>query len=372
MWLAEYIDDIRDSTNNGLIYAEECDLSSLYSIRKFVTRWLDNATPRRLDGVICLAAECIPRGKERQITMDGVERQIGINYLAHFQLLTLLGPSLRVQPPGRDVRILIATCSSQGLVQELDMDDLGWEKRRYPKSEPWKLYGMSKLLLGLFAREYQEQLMKYERKDLAPCNVRINLVNPGLLRSPSTRRFISMGSIWGLVIYLILYPIWWLFFKSLEQGAQSFYFALFAPIFMKVEGGNLIQECKILTKIRKEYNDRELQQELFTKTEELIKKLETASAIERNRNQTKEEKELAKKAEIAKKSDLTKKPETTEDLEYKIKALRNQIGIASGSSQGSQELPLFPDDDALKNMKDVKVGSSSKSSGAKKRKSKKT
>ena len=41
-WIAEYIEDLRDKTNNGLIYAEECDLNSLYSIRKFATKWLDN------------------------------------------------------------------------------------------------------------------------------------------------------------------------------------------------------------------------------------------------------------------------------------------------------------------------------------------
>ena len=165
-WVAEYIEDLRDKTNNGLIYAEECDLSSLYSIRKFATRWLDNQPPRRLDGVICCAAECIPRGKSRQITMDGVERQIGINYLAHFHLLTLLGPSLRVQPPDRDVRVLIATCSSQNL-GDVDLNDLLWSNKRYPATQPWKVYGTSKLLLGLFAKEYQRQLMGYERKDKA-------------------------------------------------------------------------------------------------------------------------------------------------------------------------------------------------------------
>ena len=60
--------------------------------------------------------------------MDGVERQIGINYLAHFHLLTLLGPSLRVQPPDRDVRVLIATCSSQNL-GDVDLNDLLWSTR---------------------------------------------------------------------------------------------------------------------------------------------------------------------------------------------------------------------------------------------------
>ena len=57
-------------------------------------------------------------------------------YLAHFHLLTLLGPSLRVQPPDRDVRVLIATCSSQNL-GDVDLDLL-WSDKRYPATQPWK------------------------------------------------------------------------------------------------------------------------------------------------------------------------------------------------------------------------------------------
>ncbi|RCK55808.1 hypothetical protein Cantr_05520 [Candida viswanathii] len=369
-WVAEYVEDLRDRTNNGLIYAEECDLSSLYSVRKFATKWLDNTPPRRLDGVICCAAECLPRGTARQVSVDGVERQMGINYLAHFHLLTLLGPSLRVQPPDRDVRVLVANCSSLNL-GDVDVEDLLWEKKQYPSAQPWKVYGSSKLLLGLFAKEYQRQLMAYERKDQTPCNVRINMVNPGLVRTPSTRRFISMGTIWGLILYLLMYPIWWLFLKSLTQGAQSFYFALYAPIFMKIEGGNLVQECKIMTKARKEFNDEELQKQVFEKTEELIKKLEMQSAIERKKHENATGKTAQKKkAELARKKDIHIKPETPEELEHKLNTLRSQIGIGA-SSPG--EMPLFPDEDALKNAKSSSTSSGvkQKSSNRGKRKSKK-
>ncbi|WLF76874.1 hypothetical protein PVL30_000579 [Lodderomyces elongisporus] len=362
LWLAEYIEDLRDQTSNSLLYAEECDLNSLYSIRKFVTKWLDNQPPRRLDGVICCAAEAIPRNSQRQITVDGVEKQIGINYLGHFHLLTLLEPSLKVQPPDRDVRVLIATCSSQNL-GEVDLEDLLWENKRYPVSQPWKLYGTSKLLLGLFAKHYQRQLMAFERKDQAPCNIRINMVNPGLVRSPSTRRFLSMGTIWGLILYVLLFPIWWLCLKSVGQGAQTFYFGLFAPIFPKIEGGNILQECKIVTKSRREYSDEELQEKVFHNTQELIKKLETQSAMERNKNKSKEELLKEKEEKLKKKRDLNIQPKSTEELEHKLDALRSQIGIGTSSgvkSNGAaEELPLFPDEEALKNAR-----STARSSGA--------
>lgn len=352
LWVAEYIEDLRERTSNPLIYAEQCDLNSLHSVRKLATRWLDNATPRRLDGVICCAAEAIPRNLSRQITVDGVEKQMGINYLGHFHLLTLLEPSLKLQPPDRDVRVLIATCSSQNL-GEVDLQDLLWEKKQYPTSQPWKVYGTSKLLLGMFAKHYQKRLMEYERKDKAPCNIRINLVNPGLVRTPSTRRFISMGTLWGLMLYLVTFPIWWLFLKSVYQGAQTFYFGLYAPILMKMEGGHLLQECKIMTKVRNEIDDDELQEKVFHNTTELIKKLEIQSAIERKKNKTQEEIEQEKKAELQKKRDISVQPKTTEELNHKLNTLRSQIGIGGGSSvtNSGSEMPLFPDETDLRNLK---------------------
>ncbi|KAI3404339.2 hypothetical protein KGF56_002859 [Candida oxycetoniae] len=364
LWLAEYIEDMRDRTSNPLIYAEECDLNSLYSVRQFVTKWLDNVPPRRLDGVICCAAESIPRNSQRQITIDGVERQIGVNYLAHYHLLTLLQPSLQVQPPDRDVRVLIATCSSQSL-GELDLQDLIWENKRFPKEQPWKLYGSSKLLLCLFAKHFQKELMAYERKDQAPCNIRINMVNPGLVRTPSMRRFISMGTIWGLILYLIMWPFWWICLKSCSQGAQTFFFGLYSPILMKMDGGLVLQECKILGSMaRKEYSDEELQKEVFQKTQELIKKLEVQSAVERKKNKTKEELEKEKNAKLKKEKDLSIQPRSTKELEQKLNTLRDQIGITNKSSllpsDGVEELPLFPDKEALKTAKEISGGGQNK------------
>lgn len=282
-WLIEYIDDLRESTGNFMIYAEECNLNSLYSIRKFATRWLDNKPPRRLDGVICLAAEAIPIGKPRQTTEEGVEKQLGINYLSHYHLLTLLAPALRSQPPDRDVRVLVASCASQSL-GEVDLKDLLSENKRYQQNKSYKVYGTSKLLLGLFVKEMQRRCNQYERKDNMPCNIKFNMVNPGMMRTPSTRRFLSMGTIWGLILYLILFPVWYLFFKNAYEGQQSFLYALWAPQFLQIDGGHFIQECKIITPSRKEFQDEELQKKVYEQTESIIGRLEKQSALkERNK-----------------------------------------------------------------------------------------
>ena len=59
-FIVDYIDDLRETTNNSLITAEQVDLSSLHSIRKFATKWVDNAPPRRLDMIILCANTFTP------------------------------------------------------------------------------------------------------------------------------------------------------------------------------------------------------------------------------------------------------------------------------------------------------------------------
>ncbi|GMF54966.1 unnamed protein product [[Candida] boidinii] len=227
-------------------------------------------------------------GKTRESSIDGVELQTAVNYLGHVHLLKLLEPALKSQPADRDVRVLVTSCITQS-TGEIDPDDILWNKRKYPSNRPWRVYGSSKLLLNMFAKEYQRRLENYVRSDKAPCNVRINVINPGVIRSPSTRRFLSMGSLFGLLLYLILYPIWWLFLKSCVQGAQSFLYAIYCPLLMDIRGGNYIKECSIISKsARKELEDETLQAEIFDKTLTLIEGLEKESAIQRKKDQLKE------------------------------------------------------------------------------------
>lgn len=346
-WTVDFVEDMRTRTDNFMIYAEECDLNSLHSVRKFATKWLDSKPPRRMDGVICCASEAIPSGRERQFTTDRAEKQIGINYLSHYHLLTLLSPALKVQPPDRDVRVVIATCASQGLGQ-IDENDILWEKRQYPQKHPWQVYGTSKLMLGLFACELQRRLENFERKDKAPCNVRVNIVNPGFMRSPSTRRFVSMGTVWGLIMYVILYPIFYLFLKSTSQGAQSIFYALYAPVFKESYGGNLVQECKIIKPARKEYGDEELQKRLFDATEKHIAALERNSAIQRKKDEkaadaNKKESSTRDNGKSAQ-SLLAAKPTSPSELDEKLRILKNSLGVPTAPPD---PIPLHPQPDHL-------------------------
>ena len=343
IWLTDYIEDLRESTGNEMIYAEDCDLSSLYSIRKFATKWLDNKPARRLDGIICLAGESLPMGKLRSNSIDGIEIQMAINYLGHYQLLTLLEPALKVQPPDRDVRVLVSSCLSQNLGQ-IDLNDLLWEERSYPQRSPWKVYGTSKLLLNMFAKEFQRKLESVERADKQPCGVRVNIVNPGIVRSPSTRRFLSFGTIWGLLLYLVLYPIFWLILKSTQMGMQSYIYALNSPEIFPLKGGQYIKECKIIEQeSRKELHDPELQKKVFEITAAKIDKLERASALERNKNKSKKKDEKVEKNSAKSPGVDSSSTERAAEIERaRISVFASAFSGAGASAGAGAADPLFP------------------------------
>lgn len=274
-FLVDFVDDLRVSTNNELIYAEQVDLSSLHSIRVFATRWVDNAPPRRLDMVILCADNLVPKFGIISETQDALDPVWAINYLANFHLLGILSPAIRGQPPDRDVRIVFATCPSY---VGGDLKPLKGTRDPLP---PGKGYETSKLACMIFAQAFQKHLDAYERPDKQPNNARVILVDPGFTRTPGTRRWLTMGSLWGLLLYLVMWPFWWLVLKSPVQGAQGFLRAAMEEELGKGAGGKLLRECKEAEFSRKEIRDEDIQKRLWAFSEKQIEALEKDGAVKR-------------------------------------------------------------------------------------------
>lgn len=276
-FLAEYVDDLRAKTKNELIYAEQVDLASLHSIRLFATKWVDNAPPRRLDMIILCADTISPRFGLATTTHDKLEPNWGINYLANFHLLSILSPAIRAQPADRDVRIIFGTCSSY-----LGGSDLATLKdSRNPLPVGGKAYGTSKLATMVFATAFQKHLDAYQRPDKQAPNARVILVDPGFSRTPGTRRWLTMGSLWGLLLYLCLWPLWWLVLKSPLQGAQSFLRAAMEADFGRGRGGRFVKECREVAVLRKQVRDEDVARELWGFSERQIEALEKEGALRR-------------------------------------------------------------------------------------------
>lgn len=319
-FLADYIMDLRTATNNELITAEYVDLSSLYSIRKFATKWVDNAPPRRLDMIILCANTITPGWSKPDVTEDGIDAVYGLNYVANFHLLSILSPALRAQSPGRDVRIIFATCASYmggALPPSITSDPKSTPKSSKASKSPTvaattsaSTYATSKLALMTFAHAFQKHLSNYTRPDKQPVNARVLIVDPGFTRTPGMRRFLTFGSLWGLLVYLITYPLWYIILKSPEQGAQSFLYAAMEAKFGMGDGGWLIKECRERKLMKEDVIQNEgVQQRLWKETETLISKLEKESAVIRAKKAKKNESRTAEQGSVVetKPSDSTRK-----------------------------------------------------------------
>ncbi|KAL8669413.1 MAG: hypothetical protein Q9168_006001 [Polycauliona sp. 1 TL-2023] len=271
-FLVDYIEDLRSATNNELVHAEQVDLSSLHSIRLFATKWVDNAPPRRLDMIILCANTMTPRFGVAHLTQDNIESNWGINFLANFHLLGILSPAIRAQPPDRDVRIVFSTCSGHIGGQINALKDT---RSPLPKG---KEYGTSKLAIMVFAQAFQKHLDGFKRPDSQPNNARVVIVDPGLTRTPGMRRWLSLGSLWGLLVYVIMWPVWWLTLKSPEMGAQSFLYAAMEADLGRGAGGKYIKECKEQVFLRKEIKDEAVAKKLWEFSDKQIESLEKEDA----------------------------------------------------------------------------------------------
>ena len=125
---------------------ELLDLNSLASVARFAT-----AQDGVIDILINNAAVMGLPNRER--TEDGFERQIGVNYLAHFALTLRLLDAIRAAPAGGRI-VNIASLAHRRAT--LDLDDFQSDK----SYSPMGAYGRSKLAMLIFAIELQRRAEK--------------------------------------------------------------------------------------------------------------------------------------------------------------------------------------------------------------------
>lgn len=327
-FIVDFIQDLRDETNNQLITAEQVDLASLHSIRTFATKWIDNAPPRRLDMVILCANTITPGTSDIQSTSEGVELNWQVNYLGNFHLLSILSPALRAQPPDRDVRVVFGTCNSymggdllhitQGVGSKSKDSKQKLDKSfsAPTKFSPGNAYATSKLALTTFALAFQKHLAVYKRPDGSPNNAKVLLADPGLCRTPGTRRWLTRGSLFGLLLYLITYPLWLLVLKSPDSGSQSFLYACMEEKFARGTGGVLIKEVKERAYLRKDVEDEDAQKKLWQYSEQMVQEAEKRGAEyrakrKREEQEAKDEEEAVKQMQDYKEKVGKKDSKTT-------------------------------------------------------------
>lgn len=193
---AAAIAQIRAGVPSAAMRFELCDLASLRSIADCAERLRNRHD--RIDLLINNAGVMVP--PTRQETADGVELQLGTNYLGHFALTGHLLPLLR-RARGSRVVSLSSVAAREGAI---DFDDLNAEGAY----RPMPAYSQSKLACLIFALELQR------RSDTARWGVASIAAHPGIARTDLLHNAPGRWSAMGLARSLL-----WFLFQPAAQGA---------------------------------------------------------------------------------------------------------------------------------------------------------
>lgn len=188
--------DIRSTVKDARLGLLELDLSSLDSVRRAATAFLE--AHRRLDVLINNAGLILG---DRRETEDGFESTFGINHLGHFLLTNLLLERLKASAPSRVVNV---ASDAHRVSKGLDFEDLMRVRRTYAGMP---VYGDSKLANILFTRELARRL--------EGTGVVAHAVHPGVVRT----RFAADGDVEGLFATLV--KIAGPFMLTPAKGAQT-------------------------------------------------------------------------------------------------------------------------------------------------------
>ena len=147
------------------------DLGKQVSVQKAAAEVLEKVD--RIDALMCNGA--IAQVPTRQLTVDGWESQMGVNYFGHFTLQALLFPLIE-KSKGR-----IVTVGSMGYdmgIKTIKFDDLNWDKNYTPNDA----YSQSKLAQIMTIYELQDRLAKAGKTEVKayachPGSSRTNLIN---------------------------------------------------------------------------------------------------------------------------------------------------------------------------------------------------
>ncbi len=231
----------------------DLDLADLESVRRCAENL--GADLDRLDLLVNNAGVmAIPR----QETVQGFERQFGVNYLGHFALTGALLPLLLATPGSRIVNVS-SIAHRHG---RINFDDLHGQR----KYSPFGAYAQSKLANLLFTLELQRRLASKDAGTICAS------AHPGF--SATNLQYVAArekGSRFELIVMRILNA---LFSQSAEQGALP---QLYAAAATGVRGGDYfgpdrwMQTRGLPKKVRAKETayDQEAAQELWRRSVEM-------------------------------------------------------------------------------------------------------
>jgi len=144
------------------VMSVEMDLSNLDSVRTAATEILEKVP--RIDALICNGA--IAQVAVQELTVAGLESQLGVNHMGHFLLCGLLFE--RIDASAGRIVVVGSLAYKQGL-RRIKFEDLNFDS----DYTPWASYAQSKLAQMMFGFELQRRVVAAGR------NIIVQVCHPG-------------------------------------------------------------------------------------------------------------------------------------------------------------------------------------------------
>ena len=153
----------------------------------------------------------------RELTVDGIERQVQINHLGHFVLTSLLSPKL-----AKDARIVNVSSEAHKIARFSSGMDFDYCWTGEPGYGAWRSYGQSKLANILFSQELQR------RANQAGLQWKVSSLHPGAVHTDLARHLIgienwerSKSSNGGSLLVSAVQNTLSIILKTVQQGATT-------------------------------------------------------------------------------------------------------------------------------------------------------
>lgn len=180
------IEKLKETLGSDIdVSAIKMDLADQASVKAAAQEVLSSVA--QVDALLCNAA--IAQTPKRELTAEGWELQMGVNYFGHFTLQSMLFPLIE-KSKGR-----IVTVGSLGYdmgIKAIKFDDLNWEKDYTPNNA----YSQSKLAQIMSMYELNDRL-----RDAGKSDVKAYACHPGSSRTSliSTNGSFMMKMIFGIM-----------------------------------------------------------------------------------------------------------------------------------------------------------------------------
>ena len=240
--------EIIRQTGNNSVDLMICDISARDSIRRFAKEFKNNY--KRLDVLVNNAGAMF---NKREVTPEGFERTLAVNYLGPFLLTHELLNLLKSSAPSRVINV------SSGLAKNgtVDIDDLQSEKN-YRGTKAYSqvrapVYANTKLMVMLFTYELAERLKG--------TGLTANVLMPGFVAT-------NLGKNSGSLSSALMFKMVRLMQVSPRKGAETSVYLASSSEVTNVTG-KCFAKRKETTTCPASY-DENLQKQLWTRTEIML------------------------------------------------------------------------------------------------------